>query len=109
MLPQNNNDIEKDAEKIGERLALLLSAADLTDEVKEGFMALVPEMTLEQIDKLMKALEMNVVDSSLFDKSELGKNLQGAITEYETERKAAEDTAMGELEKIEQELKQAEK
>ncbi|MFH1089000.1 MAG: hypothetical protein V1716_01085 [Candidatus Uhrbacteria bacterium] len=53
-------DFEEEFKDIGKRLAYLLAAADLPQDVKESWATLVPEMTLEQIDKLMVVLERYV-------------------------------------------------
>ena len=50
-------DVEDQLKNIGERLALLLASANVPDEVKEAWAALIPDMSLEQIDRLAKALE----------------------------------------------------
>ncbi len=98
-------DLETEAQAIGEHLALLLVAADLTDDVKAGFAAMIPEMTLEQLDRLAKILKANVHDTAVAQEAELGKAIQGAQEAYESQRQAAERRAMAELDEIENLLK----
>ncbi|MCR4313696.1 MAG: hypothetical protein NUV84_00410 [Candidatus Uhrbacteria bacterium] len=98
-------EFEKEAKAIGERLALLLVAANLPDDVKAGFAAMIPEMTPEQLDRLIKILEANIADTAVTQEAELGKAAQVAQSKYESQRKAAEKKAMAELDEIENLLK----
>lgn len=100
----SQEDLEKEAKAVGERLAMLLVAADLPDDVKAGFAAMVPEMSPEQLDRLMKILEANVHDTTVVQEEELGKAVAHAQATYESERQAAEKKAMAELDEIEQVL-----
>jgi citrate synthase len=102
----SQEEFEKEANAIGERLAMLLVAADMPDDVKDGFAAMIPEMTPEQLDRLMKILEANVHDTAAAQEAELGKAVQAAQAQYETDRQAAEKKAMAELDDIEALLKQ---
>ena len=101
----SQEEFEKEAKAVGERLALLLVAADLTDDVKAGFAAMIPEMTPEQMDRLIKILEANVADTAAAQEAELGKAVQGAQATYESKRQAAEKQTMAELDEIENLLK----
>ena len=99
-MPQGQ-DFETQARAVGERLALLLVAADLTDEVKANFAAMIPEMTPAQIDRLITILEARISNTNATQEAELGKAIQAAQDAYETSRQAAERKAMAELEEIE--------
>lgn len=91
---------EKEAKAVGERLALLLVAANLPEDVKVGFAAMIPEMTPEQLDRLIKILEANVADTAVAQEAEFGQAVQGAQIAYESKRRAAEKQAMIELDEI---------
>lgn len=104
----NPQDIEQEAKQLGERLALLLAAADMPDDVKAGFVAMMPEMTPEQLDRLMKVLEANVHDTAMGQNKELGETIKKAQAEYEASQAAAQAKAMSALDEIEASLKQAE-
>ncbi len=56
------NDV---AESYGRKLAVLLAAAPLDDETKDNFAALIPEMSLEQLDKLTEVLEDKIAAAGL--------------------------------------------
>ncbi|MBI5794300.1 hypothetical protein HZA87_04460 [Candidatus Uhrbacteria bacterium] len=101
-------DIEQEAKKLGERFALLLAAADMPEDVKAGFIAMMPEMTPEQLDRLMKVLEANVHDTAVGQNKELGEAIQKADRDYQAAQAAAEEKAMSVLDDIEATLKKAE-
>ncbi len=46
------------------KLALLLYHSDMPDEVKESWIMLLPEMSIEQIQKLLDILEANYMDQA---------------------------------------------
>ncbi|MBI4591861.1 hypothetical protein HY733_00190 [Candidatus Uhrbacteria bacterium] len=94
-------EFEKEAKALGERLALLLVAANLPEDAKAGFAAMIPEMSPEQMDRLIKILEANVSDTAVAQEAELGKALQAAQATYESSRQAAEKKTMTELDEIE--------
>ena len=101
----SQEEFEKEAKAIGERLALLLVAADLPEDVKAGFAAMIPEMSPEQLDRLIKILEANVHDTAVAQEAGLGKAVQNAQGAYESQRQAAEKKTMAELDEIESLLK----
>lgn len=45
-----------------DKLLVLLSASDLSNEVKDSLIAMVPEMTFEQIDELIASFELAYLD-----------------------------------------------
>ena len=100
-------DPQQEARELGERLANLLAASNLPDEVKAGYMAMVPQMNLEQIDRLIKALETVVRNAAVAKEGALGASLQAAQASYEEARQAAQDKATAGLEEVESILKQA--
>ena len=55
--PSPQTTPEQEAIAIGRRIGILLAAADMTTEVKEGILAMLPAMNATQIDRLMHALE----------------------------------------------------
>lgn len=101
-------DIEQEAKQLGERFALLLAAAEMPDEVKAGFVAMMPEMTPEQLDRLMKVLEANVHNTAVSQNKELGESIQRAQADYDSAQAAVQQKAMQQLDDIEAVLKKAE-
>ncbi len=101
----SQEEFETQAKAVGERLAMLLVAADLTQDVKDGFAAMIPQMTPEQLDRLIKILEANVHDTAVAQEADLGKAVQATQSAYELQRQAAEKKTMAELDEIENLLK----
>lgn len=99
-------DIEKEANQLGERIGLLLAASDLPDEVKAGFVAMIPEMTPEQVDRLIALLEANVKETIAIEEQQLGRSVQEAQKAYEAARKEEEQKAVNSLKAIENLLNQ---
>ncbi|KKR04542.1 MAG: hypothetical protein UT30_C0006G0036 [Candidatus Uhrbacteria bacterium GW2011_GWF2_39_13] len=101
-----HEDIEKEIKQLGERIALLLVASDLSDEVKAGFVAMIPEMTAEQLDRLIVLLESNVKETAALEEQQLGRSVQKAQKAYETAHKEEEKKAINSLKAIENLLNQ---
>lgn len=102
-------DPEKQAKKLGERLGFLLASSTLPDEVKEAIIVMLPELEPEQIDALMHMLEQNIAGSAEVEAKEFIENLKRAEEAFNLEAKASEEKALAELAEIEQLLDQAEK
>ncbi|MBI2472964.1 hypothetical protein HYV70_00205 [Candidatus Uhrbacteria bacterium] len=102
----SQEDFEKEITQLGERIALLLVASDLPDEVKAGFMAMIPEMTPEQLDRLIALLEANVKETAVAEEQQLGRSVQEAQKAYETSRKEEEQQAIKSMNAIETLLNQ---
>src|SRR3989339_526180 len=100
-LTPNNQEADVDVSdeqfaQIGQRIAYLLAAARLTEEEKEAWIDLVPEMSLEQMDQFAKAPE--------FERLEAG--LQQAKAQQQTQANAITQKATASLEEIERMLSQ---
>lgn len=105
-MPQQD-DLPTQAYAIGERLALLLAASDMPDEAKAGIATMIPEMSPEQLDRLMKILEDNVRDGTAAQTAALDKGVARAQAQYEDARAAAEKKTVADLDEVERVLKQA--
>lgn len=53
----NEEDIKNLLRAKGQKLGLLLAGSNLPDDVKEAIVTIVPELSLQQIDDLLNALE----------------------------------------------------
>lgn len=96
---------EQDLKNFGKRLALLLAAADLPAEVKEAMAAMIPEMSLEQMDRLAALLEKQVATVPAGELAEFRASVGAAQKQYEASVKAAGDTALNQLAEIEKQVK----
>jgi hypothetical protein len=110
MTDQTNEEkeIEKQAKQLGERLAWLLAASSLPEDVKEAYITLVPEMEMEQIDALMQALEKHVADAAETEAESFVENLKTIKDNHNKKQKYLEEKALAEMDDIERILKQAE-
>ncbi len=95
-------------QSMGERLALLLAAADLPDEVKEGLIALVPEMNPEQLKKLMTGLESKISSGDDIELARLQKSVERVNIEHDAAVKASQEKASKALDHVADLLKQGE-
>lgn len=59
-MTDSQDHLDQSFEDVGKRLAVLLAVADISDEEKEAWTALVPSMSLEQLDRFARALEANI-------------------------------------------------
>ena len=72
-MPKNQTKKETKKEIIAileanaKKLAVLLYDSNLPEEIKDSWVAMLPEMSLEQIDRLLKALEDNFLDEQTKD------------------------------------------
>ncbi|MBT6253739.1 hypothetical protein HOI83_00685 [Candidatus Uhrbacteria bacterium] len=93
--------IEQDAKALGKRLALLMAASTLEDEVKNAYMTLLPEMDMEQIDQLMQMLEKNVAGAAEIEAAGLVDNLEAIKADHAQKVEVAEKKALSEMAEIE--------
>lgn len=73
------------AEGFGQFLASLLVASKLSDEQKQAWATLVPEMSLEQMVRLATVLERYVDEKTLPEIVELRHKLQAAKAAHDAE------------------------
>lgn len=100
-MPNISPDVEDQLKNVGKRLALLLASANLPDEVKEAWAALIPEMSLEQIDRLTKALEGYLNPDEQAQLVALSEQAKQAQTKFLEQKRATEAQAQKELDEIE--------
>jgi|SRR3989339_1048010 len=110
-LTPNNQEADVDVSdeqfaQIGQRIAYLLAAARLTEEEKEAWIDLVPEMSLEQMDQFAKALEANIAGAEAPEFERLEAGLQQAKAQQQTQANAITQKATASLEEIERMLSQ---
>lgn len=53
----DEKSIKGSASAYGKKIAILISALDISDEEKEAWFSVLPKMSLEQIDRLVDLLE----------------------------------------------------
>ncbi len=103
----SQQDLQQEAKTLGEHLAQLLTVCSLPEEVKAGYMAMVPQMSLEQIDRLIVVLEVNAKAAAVASESSLGASLQATQEDYESAKQAAQNKAAAGFDEVDSILKQA--
>jgi hypothetical protein len=108
VIPQNpSNDFQEEFKDLGKRLAYLLAAADIPQEVKEAWVTLIPEMTLEQIDKLMVILERYVTSGMAKEFEDFKNDVLKIQADHQAKVQKSEDNAMGQLDELEKMVNEA--
>lgn len=102
----NQNTLQQDSSELGERLALLLAASQLPDDVKAGYLTMIPEMSLEQLVQLVQAFEANINQSIVQENPELIARIDAIMSQYNTTVNSATKTAMDDMAEIEALLNQ---
>ncbi len=106
--PQEELSDEKLFYIMGERLALLLAASEMTDEVKAAWAALIPKMSLEQLEQLTLKLEAGIPDHIDDDTKKLKSDIEAINKKHEESQKKIDDSAAASLKQIEDLLKSKE-
>jgi len=96
----NEPSPDQDLQNVGQRLALLLVASDLPDEVKKSVAAMVPEMSLPQMDQLAGILERLVSDGSNAELESFRAGLQSIQQGFDAEEQAIKKKASDQLDAI---------
>lgn len=96
--------LEEDMKELGKHLALLLAAASMPDEAKEAWAALVPSMTLEQLEKFGTMLEGYIQPNVETPSADFHAALQGIKEKHTQEKDAIANDAMKQMDEIEKEL-----
>jgi hypothetical protein len=96
---------DQDLKNFGKRLALLLAAADMPADVKEAMAAMIPEMSLEQMDRLSQLLEKQVATVPPSELEDFRAAVGEAQKNYQASMAQANATALDELAKIEKQVK----
>ncbi len=63
----NADDLKEVAKAQGEKLAFLIAALNVPEDQKQGWLALLPSMSPEQLDEFMNILESQYLDQQTKD------------------------------------------
>lgn len=83
----NKDDLKKEAKARGERLVFLLKSLKIPEEQKQAWMTLLPEMSFEEINQLIEALEEQYVQQQTKNLDEEYKADLEAIKQKTDEKK----------------------
>lgn len=99
-----------DAENDGRRLGVLIASLDVTDEVKQAILDILPSFTPEQLQRFLAILEVQYANQKTGKiDEEFAKELQNIKTEHDAQVASATTTAQKELEKLEKEINKLDK
>lgn len=98
-------NLKDEAQKKGERLGFLIAGLNLSDEVKESLISILPQMTPEQLDRLISILESTYLNAKT---AGIDQDFQIALKKiqngYEKEANSANKNALDDLKKLEKDL-----
>ncbi len=63
----NANDLKEVAKAQGEKLAFLIASLNVPEDQKQGWLAILPSMSPEQLDRFMNILESQYLDQQTKD------------------------------------------
>ena len=92
---------------LGARLAVLLTVADIPDDQKQAWAAIIPEMSFEQLDKLAAILAAKLPDEATEEFEAFQIQLQELQKGHEAEVAEVESGALNDLQSIEDEINAA--
>ncbi|MBT4277615.1 hypothetical protein HOD96_02605 [Candidatus Falkowbacteria bacterium] len=88
------------------KLAILLYDSNIPEDVKDSWIAMLPEMSLEQIDKLLEALEENFLDEQTKDINIIYlEEMNQMFDEFEKERKKVDNKFLRKVKNFKKKLK----
>lgn len=99
-----NDQLTEAAKLYGQQLGALIAMADIPEEQKEAWMALLPEMSFEQIERLHTALEKRVSVQAGEEFGPLLQQMQKIKQEYEAKVAAIQGEAVSALDDLDNEL-----
>lgn len=97
----SKEEIEEVAKAYGAKLAFLLYASRLSQQKKQAWMALLPKMSLEQIESLTDVLEQQYAEQETRDiDKKFKKDLEDIKKEYDQKMKKLEKIDEDTLKKL---------
>ena len=104
----NQTDLEAAARDYGANLAQMLAIANVPDEQKQAWAALIPEMDFEQLDKLQTILQRYIDAQALEEMDDVLFEMKKAKATYGAAQKVNEEKAVAGLDAVMQQVKAAE-
>ena len=101
-------ELKREAEAFGAHLARLLAASSLSDEQKQAWAALVPEMTFEQMVRFANVLTKYVSAEMVPELAQLRDKLQAIKRDYDAKVATLSQKALSELDGVMAQVKAAE-
>ena len=84
---QANGELLQNIELQTKKLAILLYQSTMPDEVKEAWVELLPQMSLEQIERLLNIVEAKYIDEQSRDiDKEYREKLEAVVMSFDKKR-----------------------
>lgn len=97
----SKKDLEEAAQAQGAKLGYLISTLNVSDKIKDSFLAVLPQMSLDQIGKLIELLEQNYVQQKTMDLDQkLEEELKKIKGEHNQEIKEVNDNVASQLDDL---------
>lgn len=102
----NGKQIIENLEIQAKKLAVLLHNSNMPDDVKESWLAMLPEMSLKQMDRLLNILEAKYLDEQTKGIDEkYNKEIKTLIENFQKERDESENKFLKIFNKFKNSLK----
>ena len=100
-----SNEDQQIAKVLGRKLGFLIGASTMDDETKQGWFAILPEMRLEQIARLIDILEAKYLDEQTQDINKtLEQELDIIQKKYQQEREEIDQDTIDRIKKLGEKL-----
>lgn len=101
----NQKELEELAKATGQRLAFLLFNTNIDAEQKEDWLALLPEMSLAQLERLVDILEAKYIDKQTKNIDEdFKKDLTAIKDEYDKKEADLDQSTIEKMKKLTENL-----
>lgn len=101
----DQKELEELAKEKGQRLAFLLSNTNIDAEQKEAWLALLPEMSLAQLERLVDILEAKYIDQQTKNIDEdFKKDLTAIKDEYDKKEADLDQDTIAKMKKLTENL-----
>mgnify|MGYP006449325389 FL=1 len=97
----NAEDLKEVAKAQGEKLAFFITSLNVPEEQKQGWLALLPSMSPEQLDRFMNVLEAQYLDQQTKDVDDkFKKDLEKVQTDFAKKEKDLDDQTIKKIQDL---------
>lgn len=105
---QLTNQDQNQAQFLGRKLGFLIGASTLPDDVKQAWLTILPELSLEQIGRLIDILEAKYLDEQTQDVNQkLEQELKQIQSKYQEKRDQLDADALEKIKDLEKQVDNA--
>ncbi len=100
-----DKNLEEDIKNLVKKLVIFIEGSSMSDEIKNSWISLVPEMSFEQIVRLHDILEAKYLDEKTQSINEqLKKDLSEMVLEFDQKDKKLDEEFLVKINKLENEI-----